>query len=129
VKTNDRGRTWYWKTVARTDHGIGQLKRLNVLMATFRARSVLMNQTCSINGRHKSAAENYRSASPLEWNDIFRALIDRKHNSVFVVCNSVVGGREQTQMNTVHACFLLEARVLISIQAKSTSSVCCSIRR
>ena len=33
------------------DHVFGQLKRLDVLMTTFGARSVLVNQACSINGR------------------------------------------------------------------------------
>jgi hypothetical protein len=59
MKSNDGRSARNWQAIARTDHGISQFERLNVLMAALWARSVLMNQTCSVNGRHKSATENH----------------------------------------------------------------------
>jgi len=129
MKSNDGRSARNWQAIARTDHGIRKFERLNILMAALRARSVLMDQACSINGRHKSAAENHGAASPLERNNVFRTVIDRNVSSVVGLCNNVVGWREQTQMDTVHACFLLEARFLIGIQASSAFNVCWSIRR
>jgi hypothetical protein len=107
METDNRRRAWHWKAILGTDECIRQFKRFDVVLTTFRAAIVLLQDASAISRLHKPTADDHRPTTSINGDNVLEYFVGNAIVRCVLaggidVARNIYVRRKQTQAKAVH---------------------------